>query len=534
MEGGATSMSPASCEKGVELYSCPLVNIPTLDQLRVIAAELGFQYENEDLKICKTLIGESIQSINNITHLAEPRLPTRYPRLPGHRPDQRENPYNAWNWKCEIHGAKSGKLLGKRVAIKDNVAVAGVPMLNGCHAMNGYTPDFDATVVTRILDAGGVIAGKTVCENLCLSGTSYTAANGPVKNPHDVRRSAGGSSSGSAVAVLMRDVDMAIGGDQGGSVRMPAAWTGIVGLKPTHGLVPYTGAMAMEPALDHLGPMARTVQECAQLLEVIAGYDSGNDPRQCPHVKVPEYTKELSGGSVTGMKIGLLREGFRTPMAQMDVNSLVEETVLRLKGMGVVVREISVPLHAHAPGIWSCIGEGIYETVIRHGGAGSGHTGFYPTSFVTESGKMFASSPNNISNQMKLLLMKAEYMKRNYRGLVYARGRNLAKLLRSGYDQALKEVDILALPTIPFTATKLLTQADSLAEYHKRASEVNINTMPFNLTGHPAISVNAGFLDGLPVGLMLVGRHFEDTTVLRAAQAVEAVTDPVDISTPNI
>lgn len=504
-----------------DLYTCPAVRKPTSSQLRSIAQDLGFHYEEKDIETYKAIIGEGIDSINSIEHLAEPRLPTRYPRLPGHRPVREDNPFNAWYWKCDIRGAKNGKLAGKRVAIKDNVAVAGVPMMNGCHALEGFRPDFDATVVTRILDAGGCIAGKTVCENLCLSGSSYTSANGPVRNPHDTTRSAGGSSSGSAVAVLVGDTDMAIGGDQGGSVRMPAAWTGIVGLKPTYGLVPYTGAWAGEPAVDHLGPMARTVEECALLLEVIAGYDEGFDHRQCPHITVPEYTKELKKRTIAGVRIGILEEGFQTLNADPSVNGVVEKSVNKLTDLGAIVRKMSVPLHAKASGIWNCVSEGVFETIVRHGGVGSGHTGFYPTGFVIESGKMFSSRPNDISDHMKLLLLKAEYLKKNYRGQVYAKGRNLAIGLRDAYDDALNDVDILALPTVPFTATKLLTRRDSVTEYHKRASEVNINTSPFNLTGHPAISINAGFVQGLPVGLMLVGRRFDELTVLRVAQAVE-------------
>ncbi|XP_030828704.1 uncharacterized protein LOC115918304 [Strongylocentrotus purpuratus] len=508
-----------------DLYNCPAVRKPTLAQVKDIAKDLGFQYEDDDIQKYKAIIGESIDSINSVEHLVEPRLPTRYPRLPGYRPKQQDNPYNAWYWRCEIQGASGGKLAGKRVAIKDNAAVAGVPMMNGCHALEGFTPDFDATVVTRILDEGGSIAGKTVCENLCLSGSSYTAAKGPVMNPHDTTRSSGGSSSGSAVVVLAGDVDMAIGSDQGGSIRMPAAWTGIVGLKPTYGLVPYTGVWSIEPSFDHIGPMARTVHDCAQLLEVIAGYDHGNDHRQCQHITVPEYIKELEGSSVSGIRIGLLEEGLNNPKADSAVSGIVENLVNKLSMFGASIGRISVPLHLKAPGIWNCIAEGVFETTVRHGGVGSGHPGFYPSGFINESGKMFKSRPNDISDHMKLALMKAEYLKKNYHGQVYGRGRNLTILLREAYEKALEEVDIIAMPTIPFTATKLLSKDDPICEYHRRASEVNVNTHPFNLTGHPALSVNAGFLEGLPVGLMLVGRHNDELTIFKVAQAVEKIRD---------
>src|SRR5262249_14820022 len=173
--------------------------------------------------------------------------------------------------KTEIPGAASGKLKGKKVALKDNICLAGVAMMNGASTMEGYVPDIDATVATRILDAGGTITGKTVCEYLCFSGGSHTSASGPVHNPHRIGYSAGGSSSGSAAVVALGEVPMALGGDQGGSIRIPAAFCGIYGLKSTHGLVPYTGIMPIELTLDHAGPMTATVEDNALLLEVLAG-----------------------------------------------------------------------------------------------------------------------------------------------------------------------------------------------------------------------------------------------------------------------
>ena len=181
--------------------------------------------------------------------------------------------------KTSIKGASSGPLKGKKVAIKDNVMVAGVPMMNGNSILEGYVPEIDATVVARLLDAGAEIVGKTHCESYCISGGSHTGAKGPVHNPYKMGYSAGGSSSGSGVVVALGEADMALGGDQGGSIRMPSCWCGIYGMKPTHGLVPYTGIMPIEIFVDHTGPMTATVTDNALMLEVIAGPD-GYDPRQ--------------------------------------------------------------------------------------------------------------------------------------------------------------------------------------------------------------------------------------------------------------
>src|SRR6202043_215305 len=219
-----------------------------------------------------------------------------------------------------VKGAPSGKLAGKTVALKDNVSLAGVPMMNGASTLEGYVPDVDATIVTRILDAGGTILGKTHCEYFCFSGGSHTNATGPVHNPHKMGYSAGGSSSGSGVVVSIGEADMAIGGDQGGSIRIPSSFCGIYGMKGTHGLVPYTGVMPIEITLDHTGPMTRNVRDNALLLEVIAGSD-GLDPRQISP-KVANYTQELEGG-VKGMRIGIVKEGFGLAVSEPEVDAKV-------------------------------------------------------------------------------------------------------------------------------------------------------------------------------------------------------------------
>ena len=200
-------------------------------------------------------------------------------------------------------------------ASRDNVCVAGVPMMNGASVLEGYVPEVDATVVSRILDAGGEIAGKTACEYLCFSGASHTNATGnPVHNPWKHGYTSGGSSSGSGAVVAAGDVEMAIGGDQGGSIRIPASMCGIVGLKPTHGLVPYTGVMPIELTIDHVGPMTDTVANNALLLEAIAGSD-GLDPRQIGVPEVPSYTDALGRGA-DGMTVGVVTEGFGHPNSE--------------------------------------------------------------------------------------------------------------------------------------------------------------------------------------------------------------------------
>src|SRR5919107_3071632 len=271
-----------------------MVKPPTAEQLREISAYYNLELSEADVESFLGLIEGTMVSYDRLDQLVEPAPEVRYPRSGGRRPEPEENPLNAWYYKCSIEGAPEGLLSGKKVAIKDNVCVAGLPMMNGTAVLEGYVPETDATIVTRILDAGAEITGKAVCESLCFSGGSHTSDTGPVLNPRDHSRSAGGSSSRSAALVASGEVEMAIRGDQGGSIRLPAAWCGVYGLKSTHGLVPYTGIFPIELTLDHTGPIAATVEDVALLLSKIAGED-GLDPRQ-KNVRTADYLKDLDGG----------------------------------------------------------------------------------------------------------------------------------------------------------------------------------------------------------------------------------------------
>src|SRR5436309_7544824 len=265
------------------------LSVPTPSQLRDVAVEVGLDLSDADVTSFIELMRPSVAAYNVVDAMPDNLPRVKYPRTPGYRPTGDENKHNAWYVKTTVEGAAEGKLKGKTIVLKDNIMLAGVPMMNGAATLEGYVPEIDATVVHRILDAGGKILGKAHCENFCLSGGSHTNATGPVHNPHKMGYSAGGSSSGSAVLVARGEADMAIGGDQGGSIRIPAAYCGIYGMKATHGLVPYTGVMPIEATLDHTGPMTANVADNALLLEVLAGSD-GLDPRQI-NIKTEAYTK---------------------------------------------------------------------------------------------------------------------------------------------------------------------------------------------------------------------------------------------------
>jgi amidase len=495
---------------------------PPLPELERIAKSYNLALSRDDLTSFRNLMDGVLASYRRLDQFAEPTLVVKYPRDAGFRPGVSDNRLNAWYWKCSIKGAPSGPLAGKKIAIKDNVCVAGIPMMNGSNVLEGYVPDVDATIVTRILDAGGEIVGKAVCEHLCFSGGSHTSDTGPVLNPHDPKRSAGGSSSGSAALVVAGECDMAIGGDQGGSIRIPSSFCGAVGHKPTHGLVPYTGVFPIELTLDHTGPIARTAGDAARLLEVLAGAD-GLDPRQPAGLRTEAYTKQLTGDA-RGLRIGIVKEGFGWPNSEPDVDAMVREAAQRLTRAGGTVSEVSIPLHRDGIHIWNAIAvEGATALMVAGNSMGTNWKGHYTTSLLDFYGRSRRVRANDLSETVKLVVLLGQYMQDNYQGRYYAKAQNLARVLRAAYDEQLKDVDLLLMPTLPLKATLLPAPDASREDYVARALEMISNTCPFDVTGHPAATVPAGMSAGLPVGMMLIGRHWEDGTVLRAADAFQIV-----------
>ena len=501
----------------------PTVRAPTIEDVLDIAESYGLTLSLEDAESFRKLMAGTALVYSRLDDLPDFKLPVKYPRDPGYRPRPEDNKYNQWYWRCEVKGKRSGPLAGKRIALKDNICLAGVPMMNGATVLEGFVPDIDATAVTRILDAGGTIVGKAANTYLCFDGGSATTATGMVENPHKTGHSSGGSSAGSAVVVSIGEADMALGGDQGGSIRMPGAWTGIVGHKPTHGLVPYTGVFPIEATLDHCGPMANTVRDTTTLLQVIAGVD-GYDPRQIG-TKTQNYLAALEKG-VNGLKVGVVKEGFGHPESERVVDSKVKAAADVFKKLGADVRQISVPWHLHGLDIWTPIAtEGATAQMIKGNGMGWNWEGYYNTSLLDAYARGWRSRPNDLSETVKLVMMTGEYMHRNYHGRFYAKAQNLSRQLRDAYDAALAEVDVLVMPTIPFRATKLPAHDCTREEYVDTALNMLRNTAPFDASGHPACTIPCGVSDDLPIGLMIIGKRYDDATVLQFANAFEGATD---------
>ena len=306
------------------------VKRPTLHQLRDIASDLHFHMDDVEIAQYLDIMQGTLDAYDVVDSMPDELPKVEYPRTSGQQPDAADNPLNAWHMKCEVRGASSGPLKGKEIVLKDTICLSGVRMMNGTSVLEGYVPDVDATVVSRILDAGGTIVGKAHCESLCLSGGSHTNSTGPVCNPWKPTHSSGGSSSGCGALVGAGEVPMAIGGDQGGSIRIPSSWSGCYGMKPTHGLVPYSGVMSIEATIDTIGPMTATVSDNALLLEVIAGQQEDMlDPRQYAP-RVDSYTRQMTRG-IADLRIGVVKEGFELPSSEPDVNDAVRVAADSLK-----------------------------------------------------------------------------------------------------------------------------------------------------------------------------------------------------------
>lgn len=498
----------------------------SMEDIERISAVRGLdlsEVEKDDyLSLCNSVLG----GYDALDALPEPSRPViEAVRDPGYRPGRDEDPLNGVVRFCEVRAvAPSGDALaGLRIGVKDTVAVAGVPMSCASRLLYDYTPEIDATVVRRILEAGGRITAVLNTDDFAFSGGGHTSVYGPGRNPAEPGHAAGGSSCGSAIATATGLVDIALGGDQGGSIRIPASWSGIVGHKPTHGLVPYTGIVGFDQTIDHIGPMARTVEAAALLLGVIAGVDhTAIDPRQPGTIAVPDYRAALTG-RVDDLAIAVIEEGFGTPESMAEVDEAVRKAARVLADEGARVENVSLPEHAWTVPIWNAVAiEGGVDS-FYHGHAAYQTKGYFNTRLMSAMKRAVKTHGGDFSATAKLGVLLYHYMSDQYDGVFYGKAQNLARRLTAAYERVFAEYDLVLMPTTPQTAHAAIPDSVSDRPAHiGRALDMVRNTAAFDLTGHPAISVPCHGVAGLPVGLMLAGRQFRDDVVLRAAHAYRA------------
>lgn len=507
--------------------------VPDVEEVVTVARSLGIHLGPDEAVVYRKYL---LEHLNGLDAFVQERIEEQTPpmcsaaRQPGCKPSPAEDPLNAWMWKCSIAGAPEGLLAGKTVSYKDHIAVAGLPMSFGSFALDGFTPDFDATVVTRVLQSGGTIVGKNVMNGL--SGGLGTGGGigdyGRPLNPHNHEHVTGGSSSGSGAAVASGQVDISFGGDQGGSIRIPAAFCGTVGLKPTFGLVSHFGiGFGSDQSIDYTGPMTRTVEDAAAALQATAGYDP-YDPRQTRDV--PNTMEVLSGlaDGVSGLRIGVVDEGFHE--VETEVHDLVMAAVDVLASAGARVSKVCIPEHHDVRAAQTALsGEGGLA-VFKTGFFGAFTRTYYPASVIATINQMWASHADVLAPRSKMSLIAGELSRRNYNGRVYAKAQNVRPTYIKAYDTALLDVDVLVMPTCLTTAPKnhkpesyMEALEDNLS---MRGSRAACNTQPFNYTGHPALAVPVGKSSaGLPASMQLIGRFFDDPLLLRVAYAYQHSTD---------
>lgn len=485
----------------------------TRQDLEAALSRLGMSSEHADAY--RELVAANLEITGLVDTMETPALPavTRDWAYPS----ETDNPLGAWYVKTHIPPSSEGKLSGRSIAVKDTVLVAGVPLMGGSRILDGYTPDRDAEIVKRLLAAGATITGKSVCEAYCFSGGSHTSDTGPVRNPYNPAHTTGGSSSGSGALVAAGAVDMAIGCDQGGSVRIPAAHCGLVGLKPTYGLVPYTGILGMNPNIDHTGPMTRTVADNALLLEVLAGPD-GRDSRQTGCITA-DYTAAAAMG-VDGLKIGLVREGFGHEGGDPRVDAAVRSACETLAAAGAQVEELSLPMHLLGAGVTFAGIQSMMISMFELDGCVIERPDATPEGYMAIHSR-WRERADELPHNVKIGLLTAEILRARSGYGYISRAMERLPAVRAAYDAALARVDVLVMPTTPFTAPLLPGKDADPVTVTQAAFAPLINTAPFNSTHHPAMSVPCGMLDGLPVGMMMVGRHWDEPVLYRTAAVVE-------------
>lgn len=415
---------------------------------------------------------------------------------------------NAFITRLEKVQHGEGNLAGVPIAVKDNISTRGIQTTCGSRILEGYIPPYDAHVVSLLKTEGAAIVGKTNMDEFGMGTTTENSAFGPTTNPHDPLRVPGGSSGGSAAAVAAGMVPMALGTDTGGSIRCPAAFCGIVGLKPTYGRISRYGLIAYANTLEQIGPMARTVTDVSRLMEVLCRHDrhdSTSYDRTYNHTLSPD---------IRGKRIGVPVEYFGRGVDE-GVAEKVRNAIGALENLGAEVVECSIPSMEYALAAYyvTCTSEASSNLARFDGvryGPGSDTKQQWHTSFRQLRGNRFGKEVQ------RRIMLGTFALSAGYYGKYYAKAQVARENVRRDFARVLKSVDLIAGPTMPNIAFRLGEKSDPLSMYLS-----DILTVPANLAGVPAISVPCGTVLGMPVGLQVIGRHFEDELVMDVAYAFE-------------
>ncbi len=420
---------------------------------------------------------------------------------------------------ARARGEALGPLAGVPIAVKDNISTRGVPTTAGSKVLAGYVPPYDATVITKLAAAGAVVIGKTNCDEFAMGSSTENSAYGVTANPWALDRAPGGSSGGSAATVAARAVPVSLGSDTGGSIRQPAAFCGIVGVKPTYGRVSRFGLLAFASSLDQIGPFAVTVDDAAAVLSVIAGHD-GHDATSAAEA-VPDWSGVTTEGGAQGLRIGVPRAFIEG--VDPDVAKAFDAALATWTSLGATVVDIALPNAALAIPVYYLIATAeASSNLARYDGARYGYrTTLTPKDSLREMYER--TRDEGFGAEVKRRIMLGTYvLSAGYYDAYYLKAQQVRAKVRDDYAAAFATVDVVATPTTPTPAFKLGEKtADPLQMYL-----ADIFTVSANLAGVPAMSLPCGLSsDGLPIGCQLTARMWDEATLLRAGAALQQATD---------
>ncbi|MGH7827024.1 MAG: Asp-tRNA(Asn)/Glu-tRNA(Gln) amidotransferase subunit GatA [Candidatus Binatia bacterium] len=407
-------------------------------------------------------------------------------------------------------------LLGIPLAIKDNFVTQGMRTTAGSKILGEFLPPYDGTTVKKIRSAGAVITGKTNLDEFAMGSSVENSAFYSTRNPWNTDRVPGGSSGGSAAAVAADQCIAGLGTDTGGSIRQPAACCGIVGLKPTYGRVSRFGIIAFASSMDQVGPMTKDVRDCALLLEAIAGHDPADSTSV--NRPVPRYSEALTG-DVKGLRLGIPKEYFVSGM-HPEVDRSIRGAIHRFRDNGAAVEEISLPHTEYAVAVYYIVATAeASSNLARYDGMRYG----YRANAKDLQETYMLSRAEGFGPEVKRRIMLGTYvLSAGYYDAYYLKAQKVRALIRKDFDEAFKRCDVIITPTAPTTAFKIGEKTqDPLKMYLS-----DIFTISSNLAGLPAISIPCGFdAEGLPIGMQIIGKHFDESTILSAAYAYEQSTE---------
>ncbi|MEK6303999.1 MAG: Asp-tRNA(Asn)/Glu-tRNA(Gln) amidotransferase subunit GatA [Acidobacteriota bacterium] len=405
------------------------------------------------------------------------------------------------------------KLAGAIIAIKDNMVMRGVRTTAGSRILFNYKPPYTATAIERLQAAGAIIIGKTNCDEFAMGSSTENSAYGPVRNPWDPARVPGGSSGGSAVAVAAGMAMGALGSDTGGSIRQPASLCGVVGLKPTYGRVSRYGLIAFGSSLDQIGPFANSVEDAAAILDVIAGRDVNDSTSS--NAEVDDYSAALTG-DVRGLRVGVPREYYGEGL-DPEVKEKTEAAIKRLEEMGAKIVDVSLPHTEYAVPVYYLIATAeASANLARFDGV---RYGFRAEDAGTLKEMYSRTREHGFGAEVKRRIMLGTYaLSAGYYDAYYGKAQKVRALIERDFRNAFGSCDVIATPTAPTPAFKLGEKADNPLEMYLS----DIYTITANLAGIPGISLPCGLSsNGLPIGVQLIGRQFDEATLLRAARNLE-------------